>query len=323
MRYADSLMTQGEVIVVRARQHWLALFLDARSAVVLWLIGALLLLSVLVFNVTDRAIRDIISIIGLGAIGFGLLIFLLHFWRWWSQDYLVTNRRILKVEGIFNKHSADSSLEKINDAVLDQNIVGRMLNYGDLDILTAADSAIDRYRMLNRAPAFKREMLQQKYALETEFAYNSPPTPPLRPASERPEPPAVPVAVAPVTAAAPEPPPQEPLAPVSPWPAAPAEPPWQQVPAGQDPLPGDGGAPTPEASVASERVPGPTPVGGASTPPDDDALPAAALGTMPAPAQDDATAITQTLARLADLRDRGAITAEEYEAKKDELLGRL
>jgi hypothetical protein len=33
--------------------------------------------------------------------------------------------------------------------------------------------------------------------------------------------------------------------------------------------------------------------------------------------------VTQTLARLADLRDSGAITVDEYEAKKQELLGRL
>jgi hypothetical protein len=35
---------------------------------------------------------------------------------------------------------------------------------------------------------------------------------------------------------------------------------------------------------------------------------------------DDATA---TLARLADLRDKGAITPAEYEQKKAELLGRI
>jgi hypothetical protein len=40
-------------------------------------------------------------------------------------------------------------------------------------------------------------------------------------------------------------------------------------------------------------------------------------------APDESLEVTQTLARLADLRDRGAITAEEYEEKKDELLGRL
>jgi len=33
--------------------------------------------------------------------------------------------------------------------------------------------------------------------------------------------------------------------------------------------------------------------------------------------------VTQTLAGLADLRDRGAITPEEFEAKKADLLGRL
>jgi hypothetical protein len=33
--------------------------------------------------------------------------------------------------------------------------------------------------------------------------------------------------------------------------------------------------------------------------------------------------VTRTLANLADLRDRGAITAEDYEQKKADLLGRL
>jgi hypothetical protein len=33
--------------------------------------------------------------------------------------------------------------------------------------------------------------------------------------------------------------------------------------------------------------------------------------------------ITEALGDLADLRDRGAISPDEYEAKKQELLGRL
>jgi hypothetical protein len=33
--------------------------------------------------------------------------------------------------------------------------------------------------------------------------------------------------------------------------------------------------------------------------------------------------ITKALGDLADLRDRGAISAEDYEAKKQDLLGRL
>ena len=184
--------------------------------------------------------------IALASLVVGILLFFLHAWRWWAQDYIVTNRRIMKVEGVFNKHAADSSLEKINDAVLSQGILARMLGYGDLDILTAADTAIDRYRMLAGAAAFKIEMLNRKHALDLEIG-GSVPTPPVR--IER---------------------------------------------AG------------PSAAGASVATP--------------------SAGPTPAPASpeaDDAETITRTLAQLSDLRDRGAITPEEYEAKKAELLGRL
>jgi hypothetical protein len=51
---------------------------------------------------------------------------------------------------------------------------------------------------------------------------------------------------------------------------------------------------------------------------------AAAAPEAPAPeARDESVEVTETLSRLADLRDEGAITAEEYEQKKSELLGRL
>jgi hypothetical protein len=53
----------------------------------------------------------------------------------------------------------------------------------------------------------------------------------------------------------------------------------------------------------------------------------AAAPPMPTPAapadEAESLEVTQTLSRLADLRDRGAISEEEYQAKKQELLGRL
>ena len=39
-RYADSLLTEGEVVVLRTRQHWLALLVRARAALLLWLAGS-------------------------------------------------------------------------------------------------------------------------------------------------------------------------------------------------------------------------------------------------------------------------------------------
>ena len=80
----------------------------------------------------------------------------------------------------------DSSLEKINDAVLTESVFGRIFGFGDLEIQTASESGIDRLRMLRDAPGFKRAMLDSKHDLELELsgakpmpapAYRAPTTP--------------------------------------------------------------------------------------------------------------------------------------------------
>ncbi len=237
--YADRLLSDGEQVVMRTRQHWLATLIDGRYPWLIFLVSFVFL--ILSQNISDPSIRTLVGYLVLAGFVVSIAWLVKIYWTWVSQDYLITNRRVLKVEGIINKRSADSSLEKINDAVLEQNLFGRMLNYGDLDILTAADVAIDRYRMLNKAPLFKREMLNQKHDLEGEYSRPMP-SPPLRAA-----PPAAPVT--------------EPAAPVAP--------------------------------------------------------------PRPAVREMSADEVTRALASLADLRDRGAISPEEYDAKKSELLGRL
>src|SRR5436305_3855875 len=184
-RYTDSLLTEGEVVVYRARQHWLALLIRGRSGVALVIVALLLFGLIVVARnlIPPQSLQETLtSGLGLVLLVIGVLIFAYRWWQWSNQDYVITNRRLLKVTGIFNKHSADSSLEKINDAILDQPLLGRMLNYGDLSILTAAEEAVDLYHMLNNPKEFKKIMLTQKHALETEFMYVGamPPTPPLR-----------------------------------------------------------------------------------------------------------------------------------------------
>jgi hypothetical protein len=224
-RYADTLLSDGERIVLRTRQHWFATIVDGRIPWAMFLAGVVLLW--LTTAMDQGGVRD--------ALGYGCAILLIvslawlgkHYWSWYAQDYIVTNRRVLKVDGILNKTSMDSSLEKVNDAVLEQNLFGRIFGYGDLDILTASEIAVDKYRMLNQAPSFKKAMLDQKHALETEFSQL--PGPPLR-------------------------------------------------------APGTGGAPA-RPMTADE--------------------------------------VTRALGDLASLRDRGAISPAEYEAKKQELLARI
>jgi hypothetical protein len=166
MAYADSLLTQGETILLRSRQHLLALILDSRLAILFWAVAIVAIVVRIWLNLRDAA-GDLINLIVLVSLVGGIIIVAFRWWDWHNTEYVITNRRLLNVSGILNKRSADSSLEKINDAILHVNVVGRILGYGDLKILTAADAAIDRYRMLDDATGFKKVMMSAKHALQT------------------------------------------------------------------------------------------------------------------------------------------------------------
>jgi hypothetical protein len=239
-RYADTLLANGEVVAMRTRQHWTAIVRDILYPIVI-LIAVIVIFVFIAGGDSGGIVGTIQSVLrwlSLGGLVLAIVWSGIVIWRWTSEDYLVTNRRVLKVEGVLNKHSADSALDKINDAVLDQSIIGRMLDFGDLDILTANEESVDRYKRLNHAPAFKREMLEQKNNLEMDIHHV--PSPPLR-----------------------------------------------------------AGAPAGTAGTTAAAT-------------------AATAATAMTPDE-----VTATLAKLADLRDRGAISTEEYDAKKADLLGRI
>jgi uncharacterized membrane protein YdbT with pleckstrin-like domain len=94
--------------------------------------------------------------------------FLRRFLEWWNEEYMVTNRRVIQAEGIINKHVIDSSLEKVNDVVLDQSYLGRLLDYGDIEILTASEIGVNKLHKIGHPVKFKTEMLNQKENLGQE-----------------------------------------------------------------------------------------------------------------------------------------------------------
>jgi uncharacterized membrane protein YdbT with pleckstrin-like domain len=164
MSYAETLMSKGEHIVYRARQHWLAPFSDARNAILILLLGLVLFFVEAV--VWPKDVMNVLGLVDLVLILVGVVWIAIVMFTWRAQEYVITNRRVLKVEGLLDKKSGDSSLDKINDAVLRQGLLARLLKYGDLEILTANETAIDKYQMLARAVDFKKAMLDAKNTLE-------------------------------------------------------------------------------------------------------------------------------------------------------------
>lgn len=251
MSYADSLLATGERIQHRERQHWLVLVWGARLPIVGMLLGLVLLI---VSSAVGDPLRQVIFWAGTVLFVGGLAFLVWATMRYLNQEYVLTNRRVIEVQGVVNKRSTDSSLEKINDAILTQSIFGRLFGFGDLEVLTASEAGIEVFRMIVNPIQFKKAMMDAKHEYEQDMSgsYRAP-GPPIRETS-----------------------------PVM------AEP----------------------AAVHEDEV-----VEGASQP-------MAEVAPAPPP-KADADEITRTLANLADLRDRGAISADDFESKKADLLSRL
>ena len=190
----------------------------------------------------------------------GIAVFAWTALRYVNQEYVLTNRRVIQVEGVLNRSATDSSLEKINDAVLSQSIFGRMFDFGDLRVLTAAEAGIESFRMIRGPDHVQEEDARREARVRARHGARRPAAaPPIR---------------------------QTPVADAAPQAAA-------------------GG----EAGAAGAGV---------ATAAADDLDETKAVNTELSPDE-----VTRTLNNLADLRDRGAITAAEYEAKKADLLSRL
>ena len=81
---------------------------------------------------------------------------------WLNERYIITNRRVMEVRGIINKNVRDSALEKVNDVELNQSIVGRVLGYGTVEVITGSDIGVNEFRRISNPVRFKREMLNAK-----------------------------------------------------------------------------------------------------------------------------------------------------------------
>ncbi|MGE5138511.1 MAG: SHOCT domain-containing protein, partial [Rudaea sp.] len=76
----------------------------------------------------------------------------------------------------------ESSLEKVNDVKMSQSVLGRMLDYGDLEILTASELAPNVFRRIASPIKFKTAMLNQKEAMgNVDEMPQQPGIPPARP----------------------------------------------------------------------------------------------------------------------------------------------
>jgi len=225
MGYVEKMMGDREHMVYRTHQHYIVLLEEILVSLLVFVVFLAVGLAILVPEVGESGnrIRGIIGLIALGSLVMPLYLIvsaLLRglrgrelFWRiWWAalagililafaliilfdpgrrvvgwiaivvaviplsevvrifsdwlnERYVITNRRVMEVRGIINKHVSDSALEKVNDVQLEQSVVGRILGYGTVRIITGSDVGVNMFRRISNPVRFKREMLNAKERL--------------------------------------------------------------------------------------------------------------------------------------------------------------
>ena len=229
MTIAKNLIAE-EKVLFEAQKHWMAP-IRASGVAILMVLGAVLLRWLSpdgdgIFGFFGN-LFDLVSV---GLVIGGIVWIVYNIVAWRTAVFAVTNLRVMREEGLIKHRSSATMLTSLSDVRMNQSLLGRQLEYGDLIIYSqSGDAGVDRFLTITDPAQFRDAILQQKSG-----ALGAPAT----------------------------------------------------------------GALATDRGAAAAAVVAPAVV---------------------APAADPAVA----LASLADLHDRGAITTEEFEAKKAELLARM
>jgi len=181
MAYIDELLARDEQVLYEGRQHTFVLI--GNIVTEMFLIAILIAAGV----ASQRAFQDrqpipnlpidmgqlVLLVCGLISL-FVLISALVDYMRWNNEQYVVTDQRVIQLRGIFNKEVIDSSLDKINDVELRQSWLGRLFDFGTIEILTASDVGINQMRRIGHPLDFKRAMLDAKRNYAHGFGYLDP-----------------------------------------------------------------------------------------------------------------------------------------------------
>jgi uncharacterized membrane protein YdbT with pleckstrin-like domain len=142
-------LQEGEQVLYRAYPSRVPLVPPLTLAAVAALAG------LVAWNLSGQQQRWVLALAGV-VVGVALLWALARYVELAANQYVLTDRRLLRVRGIIGQSSMDSYLDKINNVEHHQTFWGRLLGYGDVEIDTAAESGAEVFPRISQPLAFKR-----------------------------------------------------------------------------------------------------------------------------------------------------------------------
>jgi uncharacterized membrane protein YdbT with pleckstrin-like domain len=126
MSYVQRVLQPGEQVRRISSIHW----------IVYWPGIAAALLAVVAYWLSET--RLLPGIWRYTAYALALVAVVLLFKQWlelWVTEIAVTDRRVIYKKGLIRRQTNEMNMDKVESVQIDQSILGRMLDYGDVTIL--------------------------------------------------------------------------------------------------------------------------------------------------------------------------------------------
>ena len=159
MSYAEKNLAPGETIVHRARYHWIYY----RTALALLLVGAVFGLWwwIAKNRLESPGGSSIFGYVALFFLAAAVVTFFLRRVRAAADEFVVTNRRVMRKVGLLAREAEQAPIEKIQDVTLDQGVIARLLGYGTLVLETASERGRIVFPDITRPEAFRNAIWGQ------------------------------------------------------------------------------------------------------------------------------------------------------------------
>lgn len=179
--HAKYLIASERAVVV-TRRHWVSLVRTGALAAAAFLLG---LLTVLYLgDVQFFAVVGVLVLLGaLGWLGFA-------YWNWATEEFVITDKRVLLVSGVITRRVAIMPLTKVTDLTYERSVLGRLLGFGAFVMESAGQhQAMSRIEYLPRPDRLYHEVstllfgpdsvLNRRWSMGAPSDYPTTPLPPV------------------------------------------------------------------------------------------------------------------------------------------------
>ena len=127
-RYIDDILQPGEKVLYSTNAHWI-FYLPAIAA---WIVA--LVLYIIARNTVGPGLETMWLVLAAAAALVAALATAKAWFHVWTTETDVTNMRVVHKTGFIKRRTFEMSLDKVESVDVNQSILGRIMNYGDVTV---------------------------------------------------------------------------------------------------------------------------------------------------------------------------------------------